>query len=111
MSESFGFGGRGPVSYTHLDVYKRQVADRVADGLAQRLVDGLHGRDVQLVVPVADGHVVADRVLDEQLGIRRIVERGGGSAAVRVVGVAGVTLLAEMCIRDRYLPFSSAASS
>ena len=33
--------GMGPVSYTHLDVYKRQLADRVIPMLPERLSNGI----------------------------------------------------------------------
>ena len=42
-----GFAGVGPVSYTHLDVYKRQAGIRGAAAKQQRLI--AHGLPVNLI--------------------------------------------------------------
>ena len=90
----------GPVSYTHLDVYKRQCVDDLgSEGVIFRNCQEamLGGRLPELKERVQkDGILRMDQILEVQelgnLEVNSIIEQ-----AISYLGIA----LANMCIRDR----------
>ena len=79
-----------PVSYTHLDVYKRQILDNMIEVLIQTSTTYTQDVEGTVMVNAAEGACLQDMTITGDL--------------ILAPGVTGTVTLEKMCIRDSNRP-------